>query len=541
MLLTGGAVKGAISVITTPASGPTYTLTPVGGKTRVTLNTAVTSQPTTFLVYGDSTDQIENVVINSNVSFQTTFVEIRGTTVGTPIASVDSIDQGASTSTCILLDCRTTAHVGTIRVNSIADMNIGGDVTESITLPQRTSAGESSMSHGTVAGRIRGDVIADYGTIHALNALGGLGAPGAPVQVRTNSHLYRLVAKDIYADINTLARGAEGWTVRLETTNGPFVGSLTTAGVNWNGPVEPCMISINGDLDADVSMLYDIRNNNGGLPIVTIAGRFMPGRTFRIGRSLEPGAQFRVATPGGLKSRVIVNARNTGGVWSGPVMVGGSSLAPVPTYSPVSATLGGGAVGQAPFNLHHADCAPPSGSAIPAAAAPDPASPILLRLYGPVTWSGGGSPLLIEAAPLSSPGAWTDQTACFTIAREPGATPNPNIVGVYPARTLPAGYSFRIRPVLTGPSALKCDLLVASPPPVADFATPYTFTITAGCTGDADGNGTVTFADISAVLGNWGTGPAVGGCLTTSDVNADGTVNFGDITLVLSSFGNVCP
>jgi hypothetical protein len=55
------------------------------------------------------------------------------------------------------------------------------------------------------------------------------------------------------------------------------------------------------------------------------------------------------------------------------------------------------------------------------------------------------------------------------------------------------------------------------------------------CQGDADQNGTVNFADITAVLGNFGLAGPLG------DADGNGTVNFADITTVLGNFGVPCP
>lgn len=67
---------------------------------------------------------------------------------------------------------------------------------------------------------------------------------------------------------------------------------------------------------------------------------------------------------------------------------------------------------------------------------------------------------------------------------------------------------------------------VAPPPPV--------------CLGDANGDNMVNFADITAVLTNFGNvyQPGSGGA---GDANNDGPVNFADITTVLTNFGNTCP
>jgi hypothetical protein len=62
------------------------------------------------------------------------------------------------------------------------------------------------------------------------------------------------------------------------------------------------------------------------------------------------------------------------------------------------------------------------------------------------------------------------------------------------------------------------------------------------CLGDADGNGSVSFVDITSVLANFGNDygtPAPPGT-NAGDANGDGVVNFTDITTVLANFGTVC-
>jgi hypothetical protein len=56
------------------------------------------------------------------------------------------------------------------------------------------------------------------------------------------------------------------------------------------------------------------------------------------------------------------------------------------------------------------------------------------------------------------------------------------------------------------------------------------------CPGDTNGDGTVNFTDLNAVLSTFGQiGDAPAG-----DVNGDGAVNFADLNLVLSNFGVDC-
>lgn len=58
------------------------------------------------------------------------------------------------------------------------------------------------------------------------------------------------------------------------------------------------------------------------------------------------------------------------------------------------------------------------------------------------------------------------------------------------------------------------------------------------CPGDADGNNSVNFADITSVLTNFGTdySPGTG----EGDADHNGPVNFADITSVLTNFGSAC-
>ena len=62
------------------------------------------------------------------------------------------------------------------------------------------------------------------------------------------------------------------------------------------------------------------------------------------------------------------------------------------------------------------------------------------------------------------------------------------------------------------------------------------------CPGDANGDGAVTFDDVTSVLSNFGVVgmPGNPGDLS-GDANGDGAVNFDDVTTILSNFGIPCP
>ncbi len=526
-------------VSTTPSSGPTYSVVPVaGGKYRVTLNTTVVAQPTTFLVRGVAADKIENLIVNATTP-QIVFVEVRGMTAGTSITSLDLFEVGASTATVVIQDLRTSGDVGVIHTQTISATNIGGDVTGEIRLLPRNGGGESTLISATIAGRARGDIVVDYGAIFGLTAAGGIGSMADPVIVRTQRNIVRITAGEIYADINTFGNAGWGVTGRIQTNTGPFVGSLVTNALQSTGPGEPGVLSIAGDLDADITFVNQVNNDNGGQPVISIGGLLNEGRRINIGTSLVSGAEMRITTGAGLEGAVIINKNNAGGAWNGSVVVGATALNPVPAYSATSASLGGGSVGVVPFALHGSDCFPVRGAVLSGSGAPTAANPIRLRHYGPVMWSGVSPPVIVERRAIGSGGAWVDQTGCFVFGMEPGDSPSDTVLAAFPLQKLARGFTYRIRPVLAGADALLCDIGLAMNPPVANYSPEYTFSILSDCPGDADGNGLVNFTDITTILANFGS--AGSGCGIAGDSNADGTVNFTDITSTLAGWGSVCP
>lgn len=60
------------------------------------------------------------------------------------------------------------------------------------------------------------------------------------------------------------------------------------------------------------------------------------------------------------------------------------------------------------------------------------------------------------------------------------------------------------------------------------------------CPGDATNDGVVNFADITAVLGNFGTVYGAPPATGPGDADGNGTVSFGDVASVLANFGTTC-
>ena len=535
-LLCDARVYAAFFVVRDPITGTASTITPnPDGTFDIALSTTVITMPTTFTIIGGAADRLNAVTVLATVP-QFVFVDIHGASSG-PIASVNLIDKGVSSSTVLIKNLVTTGNVGSIFVNTIIDMTIGGDVTGGITLLQRPTGGTSTLINATVQGRILGDVIVDHGDILALNALGGIGLPGSPAQVRTSGNLVSLLASDIVADISTLSAGGNGATSTIQTTTGSFTGTLATRSIQTTEIGSNGALLIAGDLDADVLVLENIANDNGGLPVVSVGGSFMPNREINVGGSLLTGAEMSIASPAGLQGQVVINSNDLGGAWSGPVRIGGSLLGPVPAYASASSSLGGGAVGQVPFALHGSDSVPAPGSVLGAAQAPTTITPIRLRYYGPITWASGVTPVLIERRPVTQPNAWQDVTSCFLIGRGTSPVPDPNVIALFPIFHLARGTVYRVTPVLAGTNRLQCDLGLQVNPAVAAAAGPYTFSVVSDCLGDANFDRVVDFSDVTSVLGRWN---AADLCDPTGDANGDALVNFSDVTSVLGNWNSAC-
>lgn len=130
-----------------------------------------------------------------------------------------------------------------------------------------------------------------------------------------------------------------------------------------------------------------------------------------------------------------------------------------------------------------------------------------------------------------------ERSDSFSLAAEGGAWPvafDPASTGVLP----PAGEAGATMAVAipAGPPAAETHVISArSSTGARAWATVAVHRLPPPhCPGDADGDGSVTYADVTAVLAQWGTSGPLG------DTDGDGVVSFGDITAVLANFGRAC-
>ncbi|CAG1009433.1 hypothetical protein PHYC_03702 [Phycisphaerales bacterium] len=131
--LIAASTDATVTVTFAPASGSTsYTVTPLGGgEFDVTLNTTNAAASTAFTVRGASTDFIRSLTINANTP-QLVFVNVHGATDTQTIQSIHSVSSAGSSALVLLNKVRVSQFVDSFRVNSLLDVDVGGDINDSI-------------------------------------------------------------------------------------------------------------------------------------------------------------------------------------------------------------------------------------------------------------------------------------------------------------------------------------------------------------------------------------------------------------------------
>lgn len=458
------------------------------GKWTVVVRATRIQSPTVFNIVADAEDKIAYIGVQANNSSQSSQLYITGANNQPLLKSVDVIERVTGTVGDVwVADLRTTGDVGRINVTTIVSTDIGGNLTGETRLLQRTFGGQSSIIAMTVRGDVLNSVLTPFGSIFTLTIDGKIGAPGVYPDIFARDRIENLRAGDIYANISSVAYNNTGFLGRIESSHlfggGVLEGSVNTATFFSDNAVVPGLY-VGGPLNADVN-IYNSFNFAGGQIVLPV---------------------------GGLTSQIIINAANAGGVWTQPVKIGpdgnpGQVALVNPAYAQTAQSLGGGSVGLAPFALHGSSCDPPQNG-VAASTGASLATPVRVRHYGPVIWTPGATPLIVESRTAGSADPWTDITPAFQFAqgganREVLITPLPGQTG------FAGGLEYRIRPVRTGPGALRCERVTGSPLVVVDDPSnqgyDYRFTVTQrACAADLNGDGQVSAADLAILLGSWG-------------------------------------
>lgn len=290
-----------------------------------------------------------------------------------------------------------------------------------------------------VSGSLLGSVQSLEGGIDSISVSGDIGTSGQPVVIYSATDVESISAANVYADIWPGAY----W---------PFTGTLTN-------------LTTTGDLSGTARTLGFSTMNIGRDLIGTLALKgsnpFPAGKTINIGRSLTSTGKVTVALYDDLGGQIIIDQTDVGGTWAsgGKVQVGVSEIGgPIeltgPNYPTLSGDLGGGAVGLADFDLHDEDCVPANGSSH----AFTSTTTVLLRHYGPVTWSSQEVPVVVEWA-LAGTEEWEAlPTEDFTYTV--GSNAREIIVTANTAFDFDALFDYRITPAS---GVLKCAGVVGTP------------------------------------------------------------------------------
>ena|GEM_PF-4054949 len=294
---------------------------------------------------------------------------------------------------------------GPVNVGNLESLHVDGSISGSI----NSAGGIFSLVAGSIAqgvaitqtvgdifnidvrtGDMDGDVfITDEANGNIVDFVvdnGSLGSSLDPDQFPTIS-LQGDIVQALVAN-NAIRANISANTVRwIEATTGVMDGSLSVQNILDNPPVfgpDPAEIIAGGDLDADINVA---NNLDAGL-VIDVSGSI--GGLISLGGSLDGAINTGV---NGLAGQVIVNANNGAGTWdpAADVTIGTTTLAPVPDYVDLQGSIGNGAVGVVPFNVHPKDSEPDLSATVAT-----PPAEVRIWHYGPIYGDGTGQVLLIE-------------------------------------------------------------------------------------------------------------------------------------------------
>lgn len=350
----------------------------------------------------------------------------------------------------------------------------------------------------------------------------------------------------------------------IRTTGGSFKGSIEGEGINDNENrlvLDPTVVR--GDIQSDFRgrLFIGYSGNRDGR---------MSG-TFKIGGSMLPLVMPEDPTdpmlpdfadhgfffPEGddwLTGQVIINANDTGGVWTTTTDFNGTALSSQPYYTNLPSAIGGGSIGLAPFHLHETACTPSHNDMTQTTVlqsdfdSTSDATEVVIRNYGPVRGFGGSSlssVLRIDVQNPNVPCEWLQLGNSFSIdyLRDGSGNilENRRAIAIRPSGTRPGAGVYRVRIVQDNDT--EANLLVSADvtgePPVVwpvscgdepfESTQAYVFRILADC--DTDGT-----ADIVEIAGNASLDLDLDGVLDSCesddyccDTNGSGAVTADDI------------
>ncbi|MBN8645347.1 MAG: hypothetical protein J0L61_08940 [Planctomycetes bacterium] len=375
------------------------------------------------------------------------------------------------------------------------------------------------------------DLLAPFGSLLGNLAVGGpirnillvgtAGTASQPITISASS-IDSLHAKEINAAVSAPNYIDSFWAQRSSGGTGHFTGSVATSQFRKAVRVDGTMFGSLTLTGSNSLQLASCSSVGVGCPnpICNCDASNLNDVSIRVGESFgTPSAPTFISIGGDIRSQIIFNDRNLSGqTFNGLITAKAASASPVTVtaaqYSQTAASLGGGGAGLTPFPAHYESCQPVHNTTVSGGSMPTPTRPVVVRHYSHVTSAAepyvfGAMPVTVARRKCGTADAFVDCSGCFNHDIDPTA---PQRVRVYPRYRLPAGYEFRVRPVLSGTAALRCDVQAGADPAVAD----YDYRFCAAVTGTAEQS-----------------------LPCASDLNGDGIVNTND--LVSSSVSSACP
>ena len=370
-----------------------------------------------------------------------------------------------------------------------------------ITLP--ITVGSMATGSGVASqGKIGANITSTVGKIGIVRAGDAIGSSGAPVTITAATGIDEFsttsTAGVAYANVTCTTGGIGTFSIPYQMGGTVTADSITsfyayylanTTLIVRNAVPANAVYTVENDVASGL-----MRFNAG------FGGRLMIGHSLASGGTIVFGNQ-------NLFGQVVINSANSGGAWLGTVRTNGTTgpiLTPVPAYAFDSGYLGGGAVGEAPYQLHKEDCVPetsgtyssdPASVSVPQeygvwqftnpALAADypklypPLPQLRTRFYGPVRRTGvSGSQDQGVAVQRFDGSNWVDATSIFSVSG-PGNVDSlvrDLITAAKPCVNYQPGLHRIVRnnEPLTSTSRLKC-AYVAGNPDVAQFAHYFKF------------------------------------------------------------------
>lgn len=314
---------------------------------------------------------------------------------------------------------------GVILVDRLGSIDILGNWYADVVVNDQVSPVTDSAPTAFVGGDVLGgSLLVATGEISIMSVAGEIKNTLSTFELWGNQRLSRVGAGSI-DDININApNGFSDPEINLFSIDGDFHSSVPMvlekfAGLSNSLSNNAGGLVINGDFGAQITVNTPLGESN---PQQGTKSKYFIAGSFLAGAAIELPAD-------GLTPQIFINKDLNGGTWEsgGDVVVGGTTLA-VPYYTQLSSELGGGAVGEAPFNFHQRVTTNPSGVARdcnPYHTEQFTVSPfvaldeVVISHYGPVYVDGTGNHFYIEFksdifSSLGSP-QWVDVSSQFEV------------------------------------------------------------------------------------------------------------------------------